>query len=218
LPPPILHHKNFTHILSLSLSPVPLASSRSFLFPPLRLCVSAGYLRTFSLSRPDAAPNGSVILPSSPASYSPQAVPAPFPAFVIFGSNFFPPLHLVGLVGLVGLIVKITSILPKSIWEIWIIFPASFFAYIKMSRVHILHFYLCFAHVLRSFALLLLHFIHLLLYFIQHLPIQPNRYKLPKFLPILPKILPNRYSRYNPYFIIRPSFPRKIRTYINFWV
>ncbi len=149
-------------------------------------------------------------------SFQPQRrsalLPAPLHYLRYFWFKLFPPLHLVGL------IVKITSILPKSIWEIWIIFPASFFAYIKMSRVHILHFYLCFAHVLRSFALLLLHFIHLLLYFIQHLPIQPNRYKLPKFLPILPKILPNRYSRYNPYFIIRPSFPRKIRTYINFWV
>jgi hypothetical protein len=66
------------------------------------------------------------------------------------------------------------------------------------------HFLLCFTHVLLCFNTLLPQNLHLLLYFLRHLPTQPNRYKLPNFLPILPKILPNRYNRYNPYFIIGP--------------
>ena len=76
-----------------------------------------------------------------------------------------------------------------------------------MSRAYFIHFSLCFAILLQCFTHVLYHFLHLLLYFLQHLPTQPNRYKLPKFLPIFPKILPNRYNRYNPYFIIGPSIP-----------
>ena len=69
---------------------------------------------------------------------------------------------------------------------------------ISFTFTHVLlYFYICFTHVLY-------HFLHLLLYFLQHLPTQPNRYKLPNFLPIFPKFLPNRYNRYNPYFIIGP--------------
>ena len=93
--------------------------------------------------------------------------------------------------------------------------------------------------LLLSFTPVLYHFLHDLLYFIQHLPTQPNRYKLPNFLPILPKILPNRYNRYNRYFIIglslstqnkhlrqfpelknndlQPISPRNIEIYVNFY-
>ena len=76
-----------------------------------------------------------------------------------------------------------------------------------MLRVNIIHFYLCFAILFHHFNTLLYDFLHILLYFLQHLPTQPNRYKLPNFLPKIPKILPNRYNRYNPYFIIGPSIP-----------
>ena len=73
-----------------------------------------------------------------------------------------------------------------------------------MPRAYFIHFLPCFAILFHHFNTLLYHFLHLLLYFLQHLPTQPNRYKLPKFLPSLPKIIPNRYNRYNPYFIIGP--------------
>ena len=71
-----------------------------------------------------------------------------------------------------------------------------------MPRAKTIHFYHTFAMFLYYINTLLYDFIHVLLYFIQHLPTQPNRYKVPKFLPILSKILPNRYNRYNLYFII----------------
>ena len=71
-----------------------------------------------------------------------------------------------------------------------------------LSRKNFIHFLPCFSPLLYHFNTLLYHFLHVLLYFVQHLPTQPNRYILPNFLPIIPKILPNRYNRYNPYFII----------------
>ena len=71
-----------------------------------------------------------------------------------------------------------------------------------MSRAIIVHFYHTFFLLLHHFNTVLFDFLPVLLYFLQHLPTQPNRYKLPNFLPTLPKILPNRYNRYNPYFII----------------
>ena len=69
-------------------------------------------------------------------------------------------------------------------------------------RVFSCMFSICFTILLLCFTHVLYYFLPVLLYFVQHLPTQPNRYKLPKFLPIYPKILPNRYNRYNPYFII----------------
>jgi len=62
----------------------------------------------------------------------------------------------------------------------------------KMPRANTVHFLLGFPHLLYHFNTLLHHFLHLLLYFLQHLPTQPNHYKLPKYLPRIPKILPNR--------------------------
>ncbi len=59
-------------------------------------------------------------------------------------------------------------------------------------RFFSLMFSMCFAILLLCFTPVLYHFLHVLLYFVQHLPTQPNRYKLPKILPIIPKILPNR--------------------------
>jgi len=74
-----------------------------------------------------------------------------------------------------------------------------------MSRAIIVHFYHTFFLLLHHFNTVLFDFLPVLLYFLQHLPTQPNRYKLSKILSILPKFLPNRYNRYNPYFIIGPS-------------